>query len=252
MESTRADKVSNLPQTAGARPPREIRKSHKLDNVCYEIRGPAMKEAERMEEEGHRILKLNIGNPAPFGFEAPGRDPGGRDPQPAQRPGLLRFQGALPGPQGHHAVLPAAGRPGVDIEDIYAGQRRLRADGDGACRRCSTTATKCCCRPPITRCGQQPSACRAARPCTTAATSRPTGSQTWTTSRRKVTPRTRALVDHQSQQPHRSRLPQGSTRRADRDCREPRSDPVLRRDLRQDPLRRRPSRHRWRRSPTIC
>ena len=50
---------------------REIRKSHKLDNVCYDIRGPVLKEADRMEEEGHRILKLNIGNPAPFGFEAP-------------------------------------------------------------------------------------------------------------------------------------------------------------------------------------
>ncbi len=54
-----------------ATPRREIRKSHKLDNVCYDIRGPVLKEADRMEEEGHRILKLNIGNPAPFGFEAP-------------------------------------------------------------------------------------------------------------------------------------------------------------------------------------
>ncbi len=45
--------------------------SAKLDNVCYDIRGPVMKEAKRLEEEGHRILKLNIGNPAPFGFDAP-------------------------------------------------------------------------------------------------------------------------------------------------------------------------------------
>jgi len=49
----------------------QIRKSHKLDDVCYDIRGPVMKEATRLEEEGHRIIKLNIGNPAPFGFEAP-------------------------------------------------------------------------------------------------------------------------------------------------------------------------------------
>lgn len=48
-----------------------IRKSHKLDNVCYDIRGPIMEHARRLEDEGHRILKLNIGNPAPFGFEAP-------------------------------------------------------------------------------------------------------------------------------------------------------------------------------------
>lgn len=49
----------------------KIRKSNKLANICYEIRGPVLKEAVRMEEEGQRILKLNIGNPAPFGFEAP-------------------------------------------------------------------------------------------------------------------------------------------------------------------------------------
>ncbi len=46
-------------------------KSTKLDNVCYDIRGPVLDHANRLEEEGHRILKLNIGNPAAFGFEAP-------------------------------------------------------------------------------------------------------------------------------------------------------------------------------------
>lgn len=49
----------------------DIRKSAKLKNVCYDIRGPVLKEATAMEEMGHRIIKLNIGNPAPFGFEAP-------------------------------------------------------------------------------------------------------------------------------------------------------------------------------------
>jgi len=48
-----------------------IKKSDKLADVCYDIRGPVLHEARRLEEEGHRILKLNIGNPAPFGFEAP-------------------------------------------------------------------------------------------------------------------------------------------------------------------------------------
>lgn len=48
-----------------------IKKSNKLDNVCYDIRGPVLKEAKRLEEEGNKVLKLNIGNPAPFGFEAP-------------------------------------------------------------------------------------------------------------------------------------------------------------------------------------
>jgi alanine-synthesizing transaminase len=49
----------------------EVRKSTKLADVCYDIRGPVLERARQMEEEGHRILKLNIGNPAPFGFDAP-------------------------------------------------------------------------------------------------------------------------------------------------------------------------------------
>uniref|UniRef100_A0A4W5L648 Aminotransferase class I/classII large domain-containing protein n=1 Tax=Hucho hucho TaxID=62062 RepID=A0A4W5L648_9TELE len=48
-----------------------IQKSQKLANVCYDIRGPVLEHAKRMEEDGHRIIKLNIGNPAPFGFFAP-------------------------------------------------------------------------------------------------------------------------------------------------------------------------------------
>ena len=48
-----------------------ILKSAKLANVCYDIRGPVLARAKQMEEEGHRIIKLNIGNPAPFGFEPP-------------------------------------------------------------------------------------------------------------------------------------------------------------------------------------
>jgi alanine-synthesizing transaminase len=48
-----------------------IKQSEKLRHVCYEIRGPALQQAKRLEEEGHRIIKLNIGNPGAFGFEAP-------------------------------------------------------------------------------------------------------------------------------------------------------------------------------------
>ena len=44
----------------------DIEMSSKLDNVCYDIRGPVLKHAKRMEEEGHKILKLNIGNPVPL------------------------------------------------------------------------------------------------------------------------------------------------------------------------------------------
>jgi alanine-synthesizing transaminase len=48
-----------------------ILKSNKLANVCYDIRGPVLQRAKQMEEEGHRITKLNIGNLAPFGFDPP-------------------------------------------------------------------------------------------------------------------------------------------------------------------------------------
>jgi len=49
----------------------QVIQSSKLANVCYDIRGPVLDEAMRLEAAGHRVLKLNTGNPAPFGFEAP-------------------------------------------------------------------------------------------------------------------------------------------------------------------------------------
>lgn len=49
----------------------KVTQSSKLADVCYDIRGPVLDAARQLEEEGRRILKLNIGNPAPFGFEAP-------------------------------------------------------------------------------------------------------------------------------------------------------------------------------------
>jgi alanine-synthesizing transaminase len=48
-----------------------LRKSAKLANVCYDIRGPVLQKAKQMEEEGHKIIKLNIGNLAAFGFDSP-------------------------------------------------------------------------------------------------------------------------------------------------------------------------------------
>ena len=57
--------------TSQHRRPRTFAQSSKLQDVLYEIRGPVHDHAARLEAEGHRILKLNIGNPAPLGFEAP-------------------------------------------------------------------------------------------------------------------------------------------------------------------------------------
>ena len=52
-------------------PLKTIAKSEKLSNVCYDIRGPVLDRARQMEEEGQKIIKLNIGNLAVFGFDAP-------------------------------------------------------------------------------------------------------------------------------------------------------------------------------------
>lgn len=98
-----------------------IRKSHKLDHVSYDIRGPVLEHARRLEDEGHRILKLNIGNPAPFGFEAPEEI-------------LQDVMRNLPTAQGYcdskglysarKAIMQECQRnriEGVSIEDIYIG-----------------------------------------------------------------------------------------------------------------------------------
>jgi alanine-synthesizing transaminase len=63
----------HVPWQATGHHPRQrtFTQSSKLQDVLYEIRGPVHDHAARLEAEGHRILKLNIGNPAPFGFEAP-------------------------------------------------------------------------------------------------------------------------------------------------------------------------------------
>jgi alanine-synthesizing transaminase len=50
---------------------KNMEKSSKLDNVCYDLRGAVLKEAKRLEDEGFRVIKLNLGNPAPFGFDSP-------------------------------------------------------------------------------------------------------------------------------------------------------------------------------------
>ncbi|MDH3217918.1 MAG: pyridoxal phosphate-dependent aminotransferase [Gammaproteobacteria bacterium] len=100
---------------------RTIRKSSKLESVCYDIRGPVLREAHRLEEEGHKIYKLNIGNPAPWGFEAPEE--------------ILRdVIHNIPASQGYsdsHGVYSARkavmqyyqrlGIPGVDVDDVYIG-----------------------------------------------------------------------------------------------------------------------------------
>ena len=65
------DKIQTSADNSGGMNVREFKKSSKLNNVLYDVRGPVVDEAARMEEMGTHVLKLNIGNPAPFGFRTP-------------------------------------------------------------------------------------------------------------------------------------------------------------------------------------
>ena len=96
-------------------------KSTKLDNVCYDIRGPVMDEAVRMESQGQRILKLNIGNPAPFGFTAP--DEVIRDMMYNLREceGYSDSKGMFSARKAIMQYCQIKGIKGVDIGDIYLG-----------------------------------------------------------------------------------------------------------------------------------
>ena len=86
-----------------------LKKSAKLANVLYDIRGPILDDAKQMEEEGQRIIKLNIGNLAPFGFDAPEEILQDMIRNLPTSPGYSRLQGHVRGAQGGHALLPAEG-----------------------------------------------------------------------------------------------------------------------------------------------
>ena len=98
-----------------------IKKSDKLNGVCYDIRGPVLEHANRLEEEGHRILKLNIGNPAPFGFSAPDEIIQDVIHNLADAEGYTASKGLF---AARKAIMHECQRldiPGVEIEDIILG-----------------------------------------------------------------------------------------------------------------------------------
>lgn len=100
---------------------REFKKSTKLDNVLYDVRGPVVEEAMRMEEAGTQVLKLNIGNPAPFGFRAPDEVIYDMRRQLADCEGYSPAKGFF---SARKAIMQSAqlkGIPNVEIEDIYTG-----------------------------------------------------------------------------------------------------------------------------------
>ena len=99
----------------------EIAKSAKLADVCYEIRGPALAEAARMEEEGHRIVRLNIGNPAPFGFEAPEEILVDVIHNLPTSQGYCESKGIYSARKAVMQYCQQIGIANVDVEDIYIG-----------------------------------------------------------------------------------------------------------------------------------
>lgn len=100
---------------------RIFKKSAKLDNVCYDIRGPVLDEAKRMEEAGQHILKLNIGNPAPFGFEAPEEIVQDIMANLRHAQGYSDSKGIFPARKAIMQYCQEKGIPGVGVEDIYIG-----------------------------------------------------------------------------------------------------------------------------------
>lgn len=99
-----------------------IGKSKKLDNVCYDIRGPVMDEAERMESLGEKILKLNIGNPAPFGFEAPEEIIRKMEESLTSTEGYSTSKGILSAREAiRKYCTQVKGIEGVTVNDIYTG-----------------------------------------------------------------------------------------------------------------------------------
>lgn len=100
---------------------RELGKSSKLDNVCYDIRGPVMDEANRMISAGVKVLKLNIGNPAPFGFRAPAEVIQIMSEQLTETEGYSDSKGILSARRAIENYCRQKNMPNVTIEDIYTG-----------------------------------------------------------------------------------------------------------------------------------
>ena len=107
--------------TADLAPPPAFLKSAKLANVCYDIRGPVLARAKQMEEEGHRIIKLNIGNPAPFGFEAPEEMVQDMIRNMPQASGYCDSKGLFSARKAIMHYTQQKHVRGVTVEDIYIG-----------------------------------------------------------------------------------------------------------------------------------
>ena len=100
---------------------RKFEKSVKLNNVCYDIRGPVMDEANRMIAAGEKILKLNIGNPAPFGFRAPDEIIKAMAENLVNTEGYSDSKGLISAREAIVEYDKTKNIPNVDVDDVYTG-----------------------------------------------------------------------------------------------------------------------------------
>ena len=100
---------------------REFKKSSKLDNVLYDVRGPVVEEAKKMEAQGMNVLKLNIGNPAPFGFRTPDEVVYDLQRQLVDCEGYSDSKGLFAARKAIMQYCQLKQIPDVGVEDIYTG-----------------------------------------------------------------------------------------------------------------------------------
>ena len=108
-------------QSTEGRTMRTFTKSHKLDNVLYDVRGPVADEAARMEAASTHILKLNIGNPAPFGFRTPDEVVYDMSQQLPDTEGYSPSKGLFSARKAIMQYAQLKNIPNVSIDDIYTG-----------------------------------------------------------------------------------------------------------------------------------
>lgn len=116
-ESLNSTKLNFSPDTAS----RQFKKSSKLNHVLYDVRGPVVEEANRMEDAGTHVLKLNIGNPAPFGFHTPDEVIYDMRQQVIDCQGYSAAQGLFSARKAIMQYAQLKGIPNVTIQDIYTG-----------------------------------------------------------------------------------------------------------------------------------
>ena len=119
---TPTDPMGNqISEISGGNTVREFKKSSKLNNVLYDVRGPVVDEAAKMEAMGTHVLKLNIGNPAPFGFRTPDEVIYDMSSQLSNCEGYSASQGLFSARKAIMQYAQIKHLPNVTIDDIYTG-----------------------------------------------------------------------------------------------------------------------------------